>query len=98
MLDHLLQGVVDEPQAEDRWAVLADYLEEHDDPRRAGWCSYDGEWGSAGQTKPAGQFQSNAWGCSTCTATSMPGVPTGLGLTTPSPLQIPRALLGGIPG
>lgn len=35
MLDHLLQGVVDEPQAEDCWAVLADWLEEHDDPRRA---------------------------------------------------------------
>jgi uncharacterized protein (TIGR02996 family) len=35
VLDQLLQGVVDEPQAEDRWAVLADWLEEHDDPRRA---------------------------------------------------------------
>src|SRR5690349_22421924 len=35
MLDHLLQGIVEEPLAEDRWLVLADYLEEHDDPRRA---------------------------------------------------------------
>ena len=35
MLDQLLQGVVEEPQAEDRWLVLADWLEEHDDPRRA---------------------------------------------------------------
>src|SRR5262249_45279363 len=35
VLDHLLQGVVDEPLVEDRWSVLADYLEEHDDPRRA---------------------------------------------------------------
>jgi uncharacterized protein (TIGR02996 family) len=35
VLDQLLQGIVDEPQAEDRWAVLADWLEEHDDPRRA---------------------------------------------------------------
>jgi uncharacterized protein (TIGR02996 family) len=35
VLDHLLQAVVDEPEAEDRWAVLADWLEEHDEPRRA---------------------------------------------------------------
>jgi uncharacterized protein (TIGR02996 family) len=35
MLDHLLQGIVDEPLAEDRWSVLADLLEEHDDSRRA---------------------------------------------------------------
>jgi uncharacterized protein (TIGR02996 family) len=35
MLDHLLQGVVDEPQTEARWSVLADWLEEHDDPKRA---------------------------------------------------------------
>jgi uncharacterized protein (TIGR02996 family) len=35
VLINLLQGIVEEPQAEDRWAVLADYLEEHDDPRRA---------------------------------------------------------------
>jgi uncharacterized protein (TIGR02996 family) len=35
MLEHLLQGVVDEPRAEARWLVLADWLEEHDDPRRA---------------------------------------------------------------
>jgi uncharacterized protein (TIGR02996 family) len=35
MLDHLLQGVVDEPQAEARWSVLADWLEEYNDPRRA---------------------------------------------------------------
>jgi uncharacterized protein (TIGR02996 family) len=34
VLDGLLQGVVDEPD-EDRWSVLADWLEEHDDPRRA---------------------------------------------------------------
>jgi uncharacterized protein (TIGR02996 family) len=31
----LLTGIVQEPQAEDRWLVLADWLEEHDDPRRA---------------------------------------------------------------
>jgi uncharacterized protein (TIGR02996 family) len=35
LLDHLLQGVVEEPQDEARWSVLADWLEEHDDPRRA---------------------------------------------------------------
>jgi uncharacterized protein (TIGR02996 family) len=35
VLDELLQGIVDDPQAEDRWLVLADWLEEHDDPRRA---------------------------------------------------------------
>jgi uncharacterized protein (TIGR02996 family) len=35
MLDHLLQGVVDDPQVEARWSVLADWLEEHDNPRRA---------------------------------------------------------------
>ena len=35
MLDHILQGIVDEPQDENRWLVLADWLEEHDDPRRA---------------------------------------------------------------
>src|SRR2546430_12018925 len=34
-LQGLLQGVVMEPLAEGRWAVLADWLEEHDDPRRA---------------------------------------------------------------
>jgi uncharacterized protein (TIGR02996 family) len=31
----LLRGIVQEPQAEDRCLVLADWLEEHDDPRRA---------------------------------------------------------------
>src|SRR5262249_34617665 len=31
----LLQAVVDDPRGEDRWLVLADWLEEHDDPRRA---------------------------------------------------------------
>jgi uncharacterized protein (TIGR02996 family) len=35
VLDHLLQAVVDDPRAEDRWLVLADWLEENDDPRRA---------------------------------------------------------------
>jgi uncharacterized protein (TIGR02996 family) len=35
MLDHLLQAVVEDPQAEDRWSISADWLEEHDDPRRA---------------------------------------------------------------
>lgn len=34
-LDQLMQGIVADPQSEDRWEVLADYLEEHDDPRRA---------------------------------------------------------------
>jgi len=32
--DGLLEAIVEEPQAEDRWLVLADWLEEHDDPRR----------------------------------------------------------------
>jgi uncharacterized protein (TIGR02996 family) len=32
MLDHLLQGVVEEPLAEGQWLVLADWLEENDDP------------------------------------------------------------------
>jgi formylglycine-generating enzyme len=35
VLDSLLQAIVDDPLAEDRWLVLADWLEEHDDPRRA---------------------------------------------------------------
>jgi uncharacterized protein (TIGR02996 family) len=34
-LDNLLNGIVEEPQADDRWQVLADFLEEFDDPRRA---------------------------------------------------------------
>jgi uncharacterized protein (TIGR02996 family) len=34
-LDALLAGIVAEPQEETRWLVLADYLEENDDPRRA---------------------------------------------------------------
>src|SRR5437763_11633353 len=35
MLDSLLRAIVADPQADDRWLVLADWLEEHDDPRRA---------------------------------------------------------------
>src|ERR1700758_2065903 len=35
MLEDLLLGIVADPQAEDRYLVLADWLEEHDDPRRA---------------------------------------------------------------
>jgi uncharacterized protein (TIGR02996 family) len=35
VLEDLLRAVVEEPLAEDRWQVLADWLEEHDDPRRA---------------------------------------------------------------
>jgi uncharacterized protein (TIGR02996 family) len=35
MLDHLLQAVVEEPLVEDHWSILADWLEDHDDPRRA---------------------------------------------------------------
>jgi uncharacterized protein (TIGR02996 family) len=35
VLDGLLQGIVEEPSSEGRWLVLADWLEEHDDPRRA---------------------------------------------------------------
>src|SRR5436853_2548410 len=35
MLDSLLQAIVADPQSEDRWLVLADWLEENDDPRRA---------------------------------------------------------------
>jgi uncharacterized protein (TIGR02996 family) len=34
-LDALLSGIVDDPLDETRWLVLADYLEEHDDPRCA---------------------------------------------------------------
>jgi uncharacterized protein (TIGR02996 family) len=34
-LDRLLDAVVEDPLAEDRWAILADWLEEHDDPQRA---------------------------------------------------------------
>jgi uncharacterized protein (TIGR02996 family) len=34
-LDALLAGIVAEPLEETRWLVLADYLEENDDPRRA---------------------------------------------------------------
>jgi uncharacterized protein (TIGR02996 family) len=35
VLDHLLQGIVEDPRDDSRWAVLADWLEEHDDPRQA---------------------------------------------------------------
>jgi uncharacterized protein (TIGR02996 family) len=35
VLDGLLAALVADPLAEDRWSVLADWLEEHDDPRRA---------------------------------------------------------------
>src|SRR5436309_1599348 len=35
MLEDLLRAIVADPQAEDRWLVLADWLEEHDDSRRA---------------------------------------------------------------
>src|SRR5437764_6720420 len=35
MLEDLLRAIVADPQAEDRYLVLADWLEEHDDPRRA---------------------------------------------------------------
>src|SRR5258708_20083798 len=35
ILDELLQATVDHPQDEDLYSVLADWLEEHDDPRRA---------------------------------------------------------------
>jgi uncharacterized protein (TIGR02996 family) len=34
-LDALLAGIVADPLEETRWLVLADYLEENDDPRRA---------------------------------------------------------------
>jgi uncharacterized protein (TIGR02996 family) len=34
-LDGLLQAIVAEPQAEARWLILSDWLEENDDPRRA---------------------------------------------------------------
>src|SRR5258708_4669215 len=34
-LEGLVDAIVEEPQAEDRWAVVADWLEGHDDPRRA---------------------------------------------------------------
>jgi uncharacterized protein (TIGR02996 family) len=35
VLEGLLQGVVDEPGCEANWLVLADWIEENDDPRRA---------------------------------------------------------------
>src|SRR5947209_9383527 len=35
MLEDLLRGIVADPQAEDRYLVLADWLDEYDDPRRA---------------------------------------------------------------
>ena len=34
-LDALLAGIVKEPREETRWLVLADWLKEYDDPRRA---------------------------------------------------------------
>ena len=34
-LDALLAGIVSDPLEETRWLVLADYLEENDDPHRA---------------------------------------------------------------
>ncbi|MBN1655175.1 MAG: SUMF1/EgtB/PvdO family nonheme iron enzyme [Deltaproteobacteria bacterium] len=30
--------------------------------KKVGWCSYDGQWGSAGSTKPVGSFSPNGWG------------------------------------
>jgi formylglycine-generating enzyme required for sulfatase activity len=30
--------------------------------KKVAWCSYDGKFGSAGGTKPVGQFQANGWG------------------------------------
>jgi uncharacterized protein (TIGR02996 family) len=35
VLEALLNAVVAESQAEDRWLVLANWLDEHDDPLRA---------------------------------------------------------------
>src|SRR4051812_28615513 len=35
MLEDLLRAIVADPQAEDRWLVLADWLGEDDHPRRA---------------------------------------------------------------
>ena len=35
VLEGLLQSIVDEPGCEANWMVLADWLEENDDPRRA---------------------------------------------------------------
>jgi uncharacterized protein (TIGR02996 family) len=35
VLEALLEGIVDNPQGDPRWLILADWLEEHDDPRRA---------------------------------------------------------------
>ncbi len=34
-LDALLAGIVADPMEETRWLVLADWLQENDDPRRA---------------------------------------------------------------
>ena len=34
-LDALLSGIVSDPLEETRWLVLADWLEEYDDPRRS---------------------------------------------------------------
>lgn len=35
VLNRLLETIVEDPQGEDRWLVLADWLDDHDDPRRA---------------------------------------------------------------
>jgi formylglycine-generating enzyme len=35
MLSNLLQGLLEHPHEEDRWLILADWVEEYDDPRRA---------------------------------------------------------------
>src|SRR3954453_18705795 len=35
MLNDLLRAIVADPLAEDRWLVVAEWLEEHHDPRRA---------------------------------------------------------------
>ena len=34
-LEGLLEAIVRDPLSDDRWLVLSDWLEEHDDPRRA---------------------------------------------------------------
>ena len=34
MPEAMLEAIVSDPRAEDRWLVLSDWLEEYDDPRR----------------------------------------------------------------
>jgi uncharacterized protein (TIGR02996 family) len=59
-LDALLAGIVAEPLEETRWLVLADWLEENDDPRRAALLRLHRRM-LAGCCEPAAHPDRSAW-------------------------------------